>query len=271
MHEKYYNLTSEFNQYRCKIIKHGIYDTVVFGGAKRCIVITVHLQDGMAHIDGAGWHSYCNKSNNFPKAARGTLDMFKACINFIFYKYAKHVKNITLVDTSFIVCSNKEEIELAPHYIIKTGKTWYEKHLGFRLEDPKDKERYAHFIKNLRTSPLPFTFDEFSKRFLKTSFIRLKCLEGIYSALKPHYNRSSSLAEFFKSINAEYDCSIFKYWLANFTKQYSKINFHHVYWTLDKTSWNHCEPLEISRSKEAFDWSQFGGVPSHIMLRHGVN
>jgi hypothetical protein len=267
--DKYYDVKSEFNTYRCRIKNLDLYETIFFGGTKRCVVLTVHIEDNICHIDGAGWHAYCNKEGNMPRSAKGTIDMIKTCIQFVFTKYPK-IKHVTLVDTSKIECNDGTEVSLGLHYIVKYGKTWYEKNFGVRLEDPKEALQYSEFLKSLKKSPMPFDFEEFDKRFLQNSYMKPRHLQFIREALRPHYENSKSLSEFLNKVNNNYDCSIFQHWLYRFVKLYSGLNFNETYWTIDRSTWSGPIIITFERSKEPFDWSQFGGIPSHLMLRHGI-
>lgn len=267
-HEKHYVIKSPVRQYRCKIRTYGTHDTLFFGGTRRCIVVTVHHEDALAHIDGAGWHAYCSKSGMMPRAENGTIDMIRTCITFVFRKY-KTITVVTLVDSSKIECNDATLIELAPHYILKYGKTWYEKHFGAHLEDPKEATLYAVFLSSLK-KPVPFEFDEFDKRFLQKSFLRPKQLAAVKKEIEPYYKKAESLLGFLREVNAHYDCSIFQNWLLQFMKLYSGVNFNEAYWVINKSTWRGNESVSFQKSKEAFDWSQFGGMLSHIALRHGL-
>jgi hypothetical protein len=261
------------NKYRCKIIKHTDHDTILFGGSKRCVILTMHFQEKLAHIDGAGWHAYCNKDGNLAKGY-GTIDMIRTCLHFVFKMYGKKIKRVTLVDNSMIECNDKTQVSLTAHYIVKYGYTWYEKHFGATLEDPLEQQKYTRFVESLNAS-LREPFRKFYDKYIHTAFLKPKHKEWLYHTLEPIYNEcyseSKNMHSFLKTVDKSYDCAIFQEWLMNFVQRASGVNMKMVYWTINKGEGGLLnEEIKIYKSNSTFDWSQFGGVPSHILLRHGL-
>lgn len=251
-------------KYRCRIVKYTDHHTVLFGGSKRCMYVTIHLDDKIAHIDGAGWHAYCDINGKLAKG-RGTIDMIRSCIFFIFKRY-KIIERITLVDTSFIKCNDDIEVSLAAHYIVKHGKTWYEKHFDARLEEDTDRRKWDALVPKLIDTHKP-SFVDFYNKYIATAYLVPKHKDHLKKILAPIYDSTPTIGEFLKGVDAEYDCIVFQEWLQNFFKLTLGINLKQAYWSIDRKT---NKALIIKKSKERFEWSQFGGVPSHILLRHGV-
>jgi hypothetical protein len=229
------------------------------------MVLTIHIEDNIAHIDGMGWHAYCNTSGNLVRSNPGTLDMIKACITFVFKRFPS-IKHVTLIDNSKIKCTNKVDLDLGPHYISKYGQTWYERHLGARLEDQNTQNKYNSFINKLK-GPKPFDFKHFKQTYLIKSRVR-----NLHDVLEPLYDSSETLQSFLQQCNKEFECMIFEGWLSYFVSAFSGIRFWDTYWTIDRQTWKNIN-ISVTKdndtTKSDDTWSQFGGVPSHLYLRHG--
>lgn len=174
-------------------------------------------------------------TNNYMEEYSFGTELLHYIINLISTTY-KHVKYISLNDTSHVPCNRKkqDELDLLTYSIAKYGKTWYEKKMNVHLESKAKQQRYDKEIKYYISKELKLliSFDDILKKIYNNNFAFTFMSIDIY-LYKTLYNTSETLPDFFKKLSELVPrrdvCKFFKDWLENFIKEYIYVESYWIY------------------------------------------
>lgn len=74
------------------------------------------------------------------------IELLNGFLNYIKKTYP-YIKDLKLIDSTFIPCNNNDTLDLLTYYIALYGKTWYEDKYNAYSKDNYDK--YKEQIKNI--------------------------------------------------------------------------------------------------------------------------
>jgi len=127
----YYRIKTSFANYKV-MVEHQYenMDRVHIGNKKKCIVMSVYFDDNEPNIDAIGYDENCNETGDLVQNT-GTIHMIRSAMAFVVNHYKQFkFKKFQLKDKSTIRCSKGYWMPLNIYYLVKHGKTWYEKKLG---------------------------------------------------------------------------------------------------------------------------------------------
>lgn len=200
----YYIVKTSYSNYYVEVWhQYPNVDNVYVGGKKKCVALSVYMDEDMPNIDGVGYDEHCNSQSNLQRGHR-TRHMVMCALAFINHIY-KHTKNIFyLKDTSRIQC-NGYDMYLPYFYILHYGSTWYEKHFHAIPAIASEKVIYKDNVKAF-------------KAYMKTKPSAEDIFQYVRSherkaALATEYNKQTykNLNEFIRSTK-EMDCLVYKDW-----------------------------------------------------------
>lgn len=208
---EYYKIKTSYAHYYASVLHRidGI-DKVRVGGKKMCVTLSIYQEDD-PNLDALGYNELCN-INGDHQQGEGSVHLLRAAWAFViayYYKIAKGWTGLLFKDVSIIECLGNNKQELAAFYLVKHGKTWYERKFNAK-PDTRMQDRYHAGKKSLtdfvKTKP---SFNEFDEMFLG------RCKHGMKMILQEAYSRASSIREFVEILHEERDCIVFKNWLTN--------------------------------------------------------
>lgn len=207
---KFYLIKTSYAHYYAEVYqlydgKLNYMDKIVIGSKKKCLFFSIYFDSSEPNIDTIGYSEKCSIGDNM----HGTLHMIKTGISFVKKMYQNYLSknNITyfqLKDMSKIHCKSDYKQNLPNYYMMKYGKTWYEKHLGC-YPHMLSKQKYEQDKTSLRNALKSKPDLEFQKKD---------------KIIKEIYKDYDSLEQFFNYIDAKYDCRVFKEWLDKFVFTY---------------------------------------------------
>jgi hypothetical protein len=162
-------------------------------------------------------------------------ELLQYIINLITTKY-KHVKYISLNDTSHVPCNRKkqDELDLLTYSIAKYGKTWYEIKMNVHLESKTKQGRYNKEIKNYISKEFKssISFNDLLKQIYHNNFA-LNVISTDLDFYEELYNSSETFPEFFIKLSELIPrsdiCRFFKDWLEWFIKNYIHVESMWIY------------------------------------------
>ena len=126
---KFYLIKTSYAHYYAEVYqlydgKLNYMDKIVIGSKKKCLFFSIYFDSSEPNIDTIGYSEKCSIGDNM----HGTLHMIKTGISFVKKMYQNYLSknNIT-----YFQLKDMSKIQNLPnYYMMKYGKTWYEKHLG---------------------------------------------------------------------------------------------------------------------------------------------
>ena len=181
------------------------------------------------------WYKSFKTNNDIVDLIKGSLQLCQ-----MLFGTAKFI----LTDNSAIECGSaknlsklpprklKQSLSLAPLYVIKYGKTWYQYHFNAYINTTNQKlvEAYNKGLAKLKSN-VDITFNNFIKMNRLTSN-QVNIIESLYMKC---YNKKSWFA-FFNAIPDKKHCDVFFNWLPTFIDEYimdKSFYINHVKWIID--------------------------------------
>lgn len=93
---------------------------IMFGGKKKCVVISVYFDGTHPNIDAYSNGEACNIENNLVRGI-GTIHLLNTAMSFVKKKYPNVPGMFELIDKSTIECMKGYDLSLATYYIAKTA------------------------------------------------------------------------------------------------------------------------------------------------------
>ena len=206
---------------------------------KDCINISVVKAGGTAsyakipHLESepeCGYSTFLNKTGK-----DSTVDFIRGSIQFVNHLYPT-VTRFEFMDDSKIECGKRQNtatpprkmvrpLSLAHLYLANYGETWYENKFGARLMNEKKYKEYRDAVEVLSKAK-SMTYEKFKVINSITDSEQNRILE-------PHFESSSTWAEFFKSIPKDKQCAAFGLWLPFFINSLLKDTFTPNTWYID--------------------------------------
>lgn len=171
------------------------------GPTKQCVNICVYSTSKIAYLAGVGYDSMCSINEALEKGP-GTRDLVSTSISFVFQQYPR-LEGINLKDASKVKCANRKYMSLPLLSIVTSGKTWYEKYFGAKLEEKTQRDKLTVMKTTLKTTAIPA---------IPSSILAHK--ETVLEVYMKCHRANSTYFEFFKALKqgsaaAAADCSIF--------------------------------------------------------------
>lgn len=155
MNKTFYTIKTSYAKYHVEVWhQYPNMDKVFVGGKKRCVSMSVYLEEGEApNIDAFGYHESCNVADNHMPGV-GSRHLLVTAIRFVLDHYKLSLTTrFQLTDTSHIDCDKGYVMQLPQYYVIYHGQTWYESKFGARPmhRDPRElasqKQALSEYIK----------------------------------------------------------------------------------------------------------------------------
>jgi hypothetical protein len=188
-------------------------NVIVGGRNKGCVIIEITkyskgIQEGVLNVS---YDHECNTSGTMVNGA-GTVTMIKAAIQFTFAHFDK-VKAIYIHDHSHVKC-DELDLYLPPIELAKYGKTWYERHLGAELEDPRSKPYIDKYINLCQTNQDWNNFSEIVMPILRRNIRRKIIKENTATILEQSFkHHNGNLRNMIRSMKETHGCKLFLVWL----------------------------------------------------------
>jgi hypothetical protein len=212
MQRDYLKIITSYSNYYAMIEHPNKYnDKVHIGNKKRCIVISVYLEEDNENpnIDAIGYDENCNESLDMVENT-GTIHMIKAAMAFINKIYG--FTEFQFKDKSTIRCKQGYWMPLNIYYMAKHGKTWYESKLKAKALDKQYYKDKKFFKEALHKEELGEShYDELMQNVKPAK----------KKALYAYYKESKNMKEFLSNF-WDHDCYIFRNWLDAYVKKYIK-------------------------------------------------
>jgi hypothetical protein len=110
-----------------------------------CITMYVFKNDWTATLNLVKYSPMCTIDGKM-KRGQGTREMLEFAFELAKKKGAERVQ---LNDESTITCESGQKIKLGPFSFIRSGRTWYEKHFGFKpLPEYEEEYEYARVLRS---------------------------------------------------------------------------------------------------------------------------
>jgi hypothetical protein len=223
-----YIIKTSYCKYYARVeIMSRLLHKVYVGGRKKCVAFSIYLNgDSHPNLDTWSYNEQCNVEGNLENG-RGSVHLIKTACSFV--KSIYNHSMFEFIDKSYVTCTNNWRMPLCSYYLVKHGKTWYEKNLGAVPESIKARTRYAEEKQKLLdclNSKTKSTFEEFANVY--------DINKKLHPALGSIYENSPTLKHFFHSLFDQFDCGILKGWFTDFVNDY--IHVYGTSWTFDSSS-----------------------------------
>lgn len=118
---------------------------IVWNPDMPCITMYIFKSDWTAALNLLEYSPRCTIDGKM-KRGQGTREMLEFAFGLAKSLGAKRVQ---LQDQSTITCESGQEIKLGPFSFIRNGRTWYEKHFGFKpLPDYEEEYNHAKVLRS---------------------------------------------------------------------------------------------------------------------------
>ncbi len=161
----------------------------------------------------------CSLEHDFKRGADTNM-ILKLFLAYI-HKHYPYVKYLKFDDASHRTCDDGQLIDLAEMTYITTGKTWYEKNFGAKLE----KSSKTDFIKaehRFQEMKLKVTWETFSGNFPKEILTEIPDMQKMYEEATTWQNFFGPLRE---RMGIENFCPFVAPWLEQFMHSYFGTKF----------------------------------------------
>jgi hypothetical protein len=207
------------------------------GGRNKCVYITAPLTGDTGTLHNIKTKDQGCELTGKKIAGESTLEMIKLAFRVVL-DIAPHIQYLQLQDTSSIPCviDNPERpvgISLAYYELMFHRSTWYEKHFGARLINPKFQELYMSSKQNF-DSPKPTYFSLANK--------------DLNILLQPLYRSTHTWGEFFDELyKIKYKCKLIFPWYKNaIALLCDNISYEAQYWIIDITRYSSFSYTEVA-------------------------
>ncbi len=180
-----------------------------FGGIKeQCIRIRIYKKEKIALIEDLVYKKDCSIFTKLDKNNNKIELLLKSSLYFCIKKFPE-VSNYQISDMSYIQCNNNQRIVLSDLYVVKYGKTWYEKVFNAMPieEQKKDVENAKKIINEKLNTIINLDYDNFIKRYyIQTKNLNNKNIDIIKNAYKKNMSVKDYLFYFFDN---NLDCKLY--------------------------------------------------------------
>lgn len=252
MKKTYYKIETSYCHYYAVIQQpYPELHKVIIGAKKKCVVLSIYLNDPDANLDALGHSISCNISGNL-KRGKGTQHMLKTAMQFAITQYPHISGKFLFKDASSIQCQQDYRLSLAVFSVLNTGKTWYEK--NFNAYPSELQEEYQECIKNFKAVLI-------TKPLLKIKQKQLLTM----------YNSASSLQSFIDTLK-EYDCFLYKGWAESLITRHIPY-LYGIEWCIDANALELPKLTIIQEPKKPDNLFTMKGGDNNPLLvaKYGVN
>lgn len=192
---------------------------IEFGGKRKCIDITVYKNESDAWISGLRHRYDCAYNKRLPKGDAGTIIMIKTALGFtkIMFSFVRHFK---FCDDSFIKLTMNYRISLAPYYVTKYKKTWYEMKFEAYLENEDEAKKLDSINTMLDSKKHKNKYVSYRNFYDKhILLLRNKIFDRTFEALQPskelekHFKECTTIRKFLLLLDETHEIIIFDTWL----------------------------------------------------------
>ncbi len=227
------------------VMQQGSFVRIRFGGIgkKKCVHFGFDVDDENPNIDGLGYDRDCVVQTAVTRAhlehTSGTLIMLKTAIWFLYHLYP-NMGDVWFKDASHITCKANNiggqpaRVHLYQFYLVKHGKTWYQKKLGAMLIEPSATDDVKAFLRYIRDPRAKKDFDAFCAEYIPVGVFGPKRRGALLQMFRNVYSTHRTYHGFFKELADDYDCAVFDTWLNIFFVKHCRVPFENYLWRIPR-------------------------------------